>query len=82
MKYQNELVAIIISVTLLASAMIISSSLATFGKDMRDAAASIANGLASQRAAVIPSNFRLDLGEIKIANGGGGESFRIHTANQ
>ena len=79
MKDQNVRIALIIAVAMLVSAAIVSSGLESFGKSMERAAASIGNGMAAQRSATIPSNFRVDLGEIKIGNGGGGgESFRIH----
>jgi hypothetical protein len=80
MKNHNVLVAIIISAALLASAIIISSALNTFGKSMERAALAVSNGMAASRPATMPSSIRLDLGEIKIGNGGGaGESFRIQT---
>jgi hypothetical protein len=50
---------------------------------MEKAASSIGSGLAAQGHTSIPSSFKLDVGEIKIGNGGGGsESFRIETKQQ
>ena len=77
MKNHNVLIALIIAVAMLISAAIVSSGLKSFGTSMQRAASSIGNGMAAQRSATIPSTFRIDLGEIKIGNGGGGESFRI-----
>ena len=83
MKYQNLLVAIILVAALLASAIIISSALNSFGKSMERAALAVSNGMAASRPPATPSRIRLDLGDIKIGNGGGGgESFRIQTVNK
>jgi hypothetical protein len=83
MKNQNLLLAIVLSAALLASAIIISSALNTFGKSMERAALLVSNGMAVSRPAAVPSRIRLDLGEIKIGNGGGGgESFRVQTVNK
>ena len=78
MKDQNVRIALILAVAMVISAAIVSSALKSFGTTMQKAAVSISNGIAAQRPDSIPSNFRIDLGEIKITNGGGAaESFRI-----
>jgi uncharacterized membrane protein len=83
MKNPNVLIALIIAVALVASAVIISHGVTTFGESVERAASSIGSGIASRGPVSIPSSIRLDLAEIKIANGGGGgESFRIQTTGK
>ena len=78
MKDQNLRIALIIAVAMVISAAIVSSGLKSFGTSIEGAASAIGSGMAAQRPPSIPANFRIDLGEIKIGNGGGGgESFRI-----
>jgi ABC-type Na+ efflux pump permease subunit len=84
MKNQNVLVALIIAVAVISSALILSAALGAFGRSVEKAAASIGSGMSHpQPVASVPSAFRVDLGEIKIANGGGGgQSFRIESASK
>ena len=78
MKNQNVVIALIVAVAIVISAAIVSSGLKSFGTSMQRAGSSIGSGMTAQRAATIPSSYRIDFGEIKIGNGGGGgESFRI-----
>ncbi len=83
MKNEKVIVALIVAAALLISAFTVSGGLKAFGRSIEKAAASIGHGMAAQRPVSIPSTIRLDLGEIKIGNGGGGgESFRLQTTSK
>ena len=77
MKNQNVLIALIVAGAMVISAAIVSSGLKSLGDSVLRAGSSIGSGMAARRTS-IPSSFRVDLGELKIANGGGGGgSFRV-----
>jgi len=67
---------------MLISAFVISSGLRTFGRSVEKAGQSIGSGAAARGHVQIPSSFRLSLGEVKVANAGGGQSFRIETTER
>ena len=77
MKNENAPIALIIGVAMVISAAIVSSGLKSLGTSIQTAGSSIGNKMGLVRTNV-PSRFNVDLGEVKMTNGGGGgESFRI-----
>jgi hypothetical protein len=82
MKNQNVLIALIMAGAMLISAFIVSSGLKRFGRSVERAGQSIGSGVTSRGHVTIPSSLRVNLGEIRIGNaGGGGQSFRIQTSD-
>ncbi len=81
MKDRTVIIALIIAIALIISAVVLSSGLKSFGRSIEKAGASIRSGLAASDDPDVPREIRLNLGEIKIGNAGGaGEAFKIETS--
>ena len=81
MKDHTIIIALIMAIALIISAVVLSSGLRSFGRSIERAGASIQSGLAVPDGPAVPSEIGLKLGEIKIGNAGGaGEAFKIETS--
>lgn len=82
MKDSKVLASLILAVGLVISASILAPAMKFLGRDIQGAARSVSGGLANSGTR-FPSTLSVNLGEIRVKNGGGGgESFRVETATK